>query len=144
VDVNITELRRAVARQLSDVPGLRVYAYQIDQIPAGEADVAVVDIADDAIDYHQAYRGGLAFVHLIVELSVQMSSERAASERMDALLSAGSGEVRSVIDALYADRTLGGLTGGFVVTSTTRPYSSDEPQRRLNSSLTLRIPVGRQ
>lgn len=145
--MNLTALRTALAAAVGEVPGLRAYAYEIDAIPAGEADVAVVSIGEQGIDYQQAFRGGLAIIDMNVDLYVQASSERAASERMDALLSSGSGEARSVIDAIAANRTLGGLCGGLVVMSASKPDQVGDgtnQQRRLTSQLSIRIPVGRQ
>ncbi len=145
--MNVTALRLAVAQALAEVPGLRAYAYEIDAIPAGEADVAVVSIGGPGIDYQQAFKGGMAVLHLDVELYVQGSSDRAASERMDALLSSGAGETRSVIDAIHRNRTLGGLCGGLVVDSATKPEPAGDGTnnvRRFVSTLTVRVPVGRQ
>lgn len=144
--MNVTDIRRAVADALSTVEGLRVFAYEPDSVPTGDADVAYVTHADEGISYQEAFHGGLAMIGLAVELSVQMSSERSATERMDALLSSGAGETRSVIDALGVNRTLGGLTGGLVVVSASRPTSDGDAiaaQRRLNCSLLVRIPIGR-
>jgi hypothetical protein len=145
--VNITTVRQAVAETLAGVTGLRPYAYDPDTIPAGDADVAVVHIDDEGIDYYEAFRGGTALLYLSVELSVPMSSDRAATERMDSLLSSGAGASRSVIDALQKNRTLGGLTGGFVVRSASKPFVVGDAvggnSRRLNATLHLTIPIGR-
>lgn len=143
--MNLKALRTALVATLHDVNGLRAYPYEIDQIPAGEATVAIVTIGEQGIDYQQAFRGGLAIVDINIELHVQASSERAATERMDDLLSSGSNENRSVIDALHRNRTLDGLVGGMVVLSASRPVMETENsnQRRLVSELSLRIPVGR-
>lgn len=145
--MNIGAVRQTVAETLANVSGLRPYAYAPDSIPAGDADVAMVEIDDGGVDYQQAFRGGTAFLYLSVELSVPMSSERAATERMDGLLSSGSGNSRSVIDVLQANRTLGGLTGGFVVTTASKPYvvgdAAGGNSRRLNATLHLTIPIGR-
>ncbi len=145
--MNINEVRQAIVETLAAVNGLRPYAYVPDAIPAGDADVAMVDIDDEGIDYQQAFRGGTALLYLSVELSVPMSSERAATERMDGLLSSGTGSSRSVIDALHANRTLGGLTGGFVVRSASKPVVVGDPvgrnSRRMNATLHLTIPIGR-
>lgn len=144
--MNLAEIRQAVADSVADVAGVRPYAYVPDFKAAGQADVVVVD-ADDSgyIDsYQEAFRNGLAMVKLRLTVYVQASSDRTASIRMDELLSSGTGESRSLIDAVMADVTLGGLSGGVCVDRADAPrFETVGEARMLVCDVYMRVPAGR-
>lgn len=143
MSMDVDEVCVMLADQIAgDVPSLAVLPYPPDQIPAGVADFAYVEV--DGVDYWEAFSNGLAFLRLQLTVNVQLVDPRSAHTRIRDLLSSGTGETRSIIDAVMADRTVGGLTGGMIVDTATRPHvESDGEQRRLVSELTMRIPIGR-
>ncbi len=55
-------------------------------------------------------------------VAVPYVDARSAQERLDALLSAGTGQHRSLIDALLADQTLAGAVSTLIPTSARPPY----------------------
>lgn len=144
--MNLTDIKAAIAERLKDVDGVRPYVYPIEEPPAGVGDVVAVRDDEPYIDYQQSFKGGLAYVFLVLRLHVQASDLRSAYLRRDALLSSGTGEARSIIDALMlGDRTLGGACGDIVVDRVDNIDldSLTTGTRALTADIGLRVLVGR-
>jgi hypothetical protein len=60
------------------------------------------------ISYLEASSGGQVQIRFDLRVYVQFTDYGASQRRLDDLLSAGSGETRSLVDAVLGDRTLGG------------------------------------
>lgn len=144
--MNLPDVMEAIAERLRDIDGVRPYAYPLDSIPAGQGDVVMVTPAATLVNYFQAMKGGLAFVDLALVLHVQMSSDRAAFQRLNDLASSGTGETRSIIDALMlGDRTFGGVCGDIVLQdlSNVRSEIVADGARYLTAEFNVRVYVGR-
>lgn len=150
--MNVADVLAAVADALADVERLTVFAHPLTAVPVGVDDVAAVQLADDGIDYQQAFAGGLTYIAVAVELNVQASSDAAAYERMTELLSGGAGADRSVIDALEAayradrDTTPQGPLAGIAVQRATRPRFEQPAEggpRLLVAEVRLDVPTSR-
>lgn len=143
----LADIREAIAERLATVPGVRAIAYPPDQIPTGTGTVVVVQQDGTYVDYHQAFAKGLAIVNVTLTPWVQMTSERAAFGRLDALLSSSSSNAeQSLIDALMTtDRTLGGVCADIIVdtASNVRAESIADGTRYLCADLSMRVMVGR-
>jgi hypothetical protein len=150
--VNLHDILVAVADALGSVERLTAYPYALTVVPAGQNDVAAVQLGDDGLDYLEALNGGLAWVPVVIELNVQASSDEDAYYRMAELLSGGTGADRSVIDALEdayrADRdsTPPGPLAGIAVQSATRPRFEQPAEggpRLLVAEVRLDVPTSR-
>lgn len=114
--MNLGDIKAAVVERLRDVDGVRPFAFDPDEPPAGQGDVVAIRNDDTYIEYQQAFSGGLGTVNLVLRLYIAASDLRPAHARMDALLSSGTGEARSLIDVLMgSDRTYGGLCSDLCV-----------------------------
>jgi hypothetical protein len=142
--MNVTEIRQALKRALLEVDGVRPFDYPVEEPPAGQGDVVVVMDGAALVEYQQAFANGLATVNLVLRIYIQASDIRTAYLRRDALLSSGTGEARSIVDAVMFDRTLGGI--GNVVVDQSEGVELDTTFggiRYLVTDLALRVLVGR-
>ena len=143
----LADIREAIADRLSTVEGVRAIAYPPDQIPTGTGVVVIVQPDATYIDYHEAFARGLAIVNFTLTPWVQMTSDRAAFARLDALLSSSSVDAhQSLIDALMTtDRTLGGVCADLIVdtASNVRAELIADGARYLCCDLSMRVMVGR-
>lgn len=147
--MNLQAIREQVAVQLSGVDGLRAYAYKLEQIPAGNADHLFVVPGDPYVTFNDANAGGLSTVRLNLEVWVRAADMRTGSNRLDALLSAGTGESRSVIDALMGigndpsgvDHSLADEADDIVIDDAVQVRSEveDNGERFLVAELGLRV-----
>lgn len=150
--MNLREILERVVEALDTVDGLDAHPHRMTTVVAGGNDVAAVRVGPGGINYQAALRAGLAEVEVVVELNVQASDDAAAYLRMVDLLSGGTGEDRSVIDALEAayleDTALApqGPLAGLAVSSATEPRYEEATAgtpRLLVSELSLYVPITR-
>lgn len=141
--MNLSDLATAICDAITDtVPTVRVEPHQPDQLPVGVADAVFLSLSN--VDYQEAFSNGLAMVEYTATVVVPAQDMRSAHLRMMDLLSSGTGESRSIIDAVMDARTLGGLTGGLCVDRMSDlRVENDGEARRLVCDLTMRIPAGR-
>ena len=141
--MNLDNIVQEIADLIADtVPTVRVFTYPPDQLPVGVADAVFLDLGE--VNYQEAFAAGLAMVDVTATVTVQMSDPAAAHKRMRELLSSGTGEDRSVVDAVMAGRTLDGLSGGMVLDrADPARVEIDGEARRLVCDLHMRIPAGR-
>lgn len=97
--------RAGLATRLATVTGLRVATTVPDDVIPP---MAVLAPADPFIDYDLAMGKGLAEAHWRIIVAVSKTAGAAAQDLLDDYLSAGTGQTLSIIDALEADKTLGG------------------------------------
>jgi len=121
--MNIATIREAFKATIEPaVPTIRVLPYEVEIAP----DCVVVSPDEPFIDYHEAFKGGLARLNFRLMVCVQSDSPRNAQVRLDALLSSGSSESKSIIDAiedkLASSGTMLGLTGAAGVVTGVTPY----------------------
>jgi hypothetical protein len=144
--MNISDIRVGLADLLNTIPDVQALAFPPDQIPAGNNTVIVVAPAAEYIDYHEAFAGGLAIVRFTLTPYIQMVDPRSAFNRLDALISSGTGEPKSIIDFLMAKpRTLDGACFDMVVDSVSNVSAdiSTDAARYLTATIELRVYAGR-
>lgn len=144
--MNLADLRVALADRISTIPNVQGIAYPPDAIAAGNNSWVSVAPSQDYIDFHTAFAKGLAIVRFVLTVWVPMNDPRSAFNRVDALLSSGTGEAKSLIDALMdEDRTYGGLCSDVVVdqASNVRAELGQSEARYLCADVDLRVYVGR-
>lgn len=120
--LTLSEIRDALADQIADYlgDGTNVRAYPVDCPPPS---VLIEFDSGDAIDYFLTFgSSGLAEVRFSLVLQVGGSDPVSAGRRLDDYLSVGTGNGRSLIDAVMSNRTLG-LTGCDVVVTSCEPDS---------------------
>ena len=112
--VDLTAIRIALANAVNVVSGVRAYPTQPGPIATSsstETMVVVMPDEDTYVNYWEAFKGGAAEVRLRLVIICQMADFAAAQRRVDALMSAGTGTTRSLLDAVQTDRTLSGTVG---------------------------------
>lgn len=113
MNLDLVAIRTALAAQLGNVAGLEVYRNHpgIPVVPSAGA--AVIVMPDQYyVSYAETFPGqigALADVSLLLQVYAQSSDPVSGQDRIDELLSSGNGQSRSIIDAIEADRTLGGV-----------------------------------
>lgn len=116
--LDLVALRQALAEQITDATGLRVYP-QVPDVP--EFPCATIDPGDPYIDLNGSFSGALGTkctVNLVVSVYVSAASAwRDAQLQLDRLLSTGLTPDRCVYAAIEADRTIGGNAQTAVVTA---------------------------
>lgn len=104
--LDLAAQRTGIETRLETVSGLMVYR----TIPGDIiAPAAVVTPADDFLDYHLAHQKGLASATWRVIVATSKVMDALGQDLLDAYLSAGSGHTKSLIDAIEAGGTLGGV-----------------------------------
>lgn len=145
--MDLRAIREAVADRLATVPGVRPSPFPPDSISSGGATLVVLAPAEQYVSYQEAFAKGLAVVRLVVSPYIPMADPRSAFAELDALLSSGTGESRSLIDALMdTDRSLGAVVGDVVLESVenVQALTVAEGARYLTADLSIRILVGRR
>jgi hypothetical protein len=104
----ITEIREALASNISSVANLRTAALVPDLI---NPPIAIVNL--NSIDYHNDFRNGVVY-NFTVQVIVARVDERNAQKRLDLIASpSGAGSVKAAIES---NRTLGGRIDDLIVT----------------------------
>jgi hypothetical protein len=98
----VSEISAALKTALSDIPGLRVFDYQPDQL---NPPVAIVNL--NQLTFHRAFGGGDAVHQYLITVVVNRPSERSGQASLDGYMSYDSAS--SVRAAIEADKTLGGV-----------------------------------
>lgn len=97
--------RSGLATRLATVTGLKVATTVPDDV---NPPMAIIAPADPFIDYHLAMGKGLAQADWRIIVAVSKTPGARAQDLLDDYLSSGTGHTLSIIDALEADKTLGG------------------------------------
>ena len=97
--------RSGLAARLATVPNLRVATVVPDDVIPP---MAIIAPADPFVDYHLAMGKGLAEADWRIIVAVSKTPGAATQDLLDDYLSSGTGHTLSIIDALEADKTLGG------------------------------------
>ena len=119
VGLSISTIRAALADQLKrNLEG----QYTVDAWPSGQPAssnrITVMYPPGDVIDFWVTFGGaGLSTLRLELVVEPAGSDVKAASKKLDELLSVGTGHGNSVIDAVLEDRTLGLGAGIDVIVS---------------------------
>lgn len=124
--MNLTEIRAALRDVLDGVDGVRGYDYMPGQIVTSSSLATAVVIREPEngtyVSYLEASTGGQVQIHFDLRVYVQFVDLASAQRRLDDLFSAGTGESRSLFDAILAGRTLDGTAMDCV------PYESSAPE----------------
>lgn len=97
--------RSGLATRLGTVANLRVSTVVPDDVLPP---MAIISPADPFIDYHLAMGKGLAQADWRIIVAVAKTPGAATQDLLDDYLSSGTGQTLSIIDAIEADKTLGG------------------------------------
>jgi hypothetical protein len=98
--MSITQIRSALATNLSTISGLRTAA-EIPDLP--NPPIAVVSL--DSVNYDQAFAKGMTSYTFTITVIVGRSAEREAQRKLDAYITPGANSVKNAIES---DKTLGG------------------------------------
>ena len=111
--MNVAAIRAGLMARLDTVAGLRCY----DTIPDDVAAPAAVVVPDEPFaEYAIVVNRGTVTVNFPVVVVASRTSMRSGQALLDGYLSTGSAEAAtSVVDAIYADTTLGGTCSTLVV-----------------------------
>lgn len=101
---DVSAIRDGVKTALSTIDGLRPY----DIIPDRDLVVPAAVVQPVKIGFTEAFGRGPVDLRLRVTLLTSAGNDRTGQDQLDGFLSAGTGQTTSVVDALEADRTLGG------------------------------------
>jgi hypothetical protein len=101
---DLAAIRQGVKSLLETVGGLHCY----DQVPGADIAAPAAVVQPVNVSYVQAMGRGPVDVRIRVTLLVSAASDRSGQTLLDGLLSAGTGMALSIVDAIEADRTLGG------------------------------------
>ena len=107
--LTISEIRTALAAQIRDNVARDVTVDEYPNTGTTRYPRTTVDYAEDFVDYWVTFgSAGVAAIRFVLRLEVGSSVGREdVAKRMDDFLSAGTGNGSSIVDALYADNTLG-------------------------------------
>lgn len=131
--LDLGAIRQALADRVNTVAGLRAYAELPEQVATSSGGVTAVMVApgagDDYVSYFVSFgsssdpaKGNLCEVAMRLIVAVPYIDTRAAQERLDAVLSAGTGQSLSLIDALLEDQTLAGTVATLIPRAARPPY----------------------
>lgn len=115
--LDLVAVRQALADQIADATGLRVYPV-VPDVP--EFPCATIDPGDPYLELNGTYTGTagtLCTVRLTISVYVSAASAwRDAQQQLDRFLSTGLAPDRCIYTAVESDRTLGGVVQTCVVT----------------------------
>jgi hypothetical protein len=133
---NPKEIREALAEQLRQnvARGINYFAYR----PANPPVPYVAVICDDPyVGYHETFAtattGALCDVRFMIEIG-HSGEAQSAQIFIDELLASGTGQQSSVIDAIEADRTIGGTVETCIVLRA-GPITPTDPDRSAHFAL---------
>lgn len=119
--LTLQTIREALADQLRDALSAggrktNVYPYRTN----GTTPSITIDPAADYLDYFVTFgAAGLSTVRLTLEIIPASTEAKSAGIALDDYLSAGTDNPASIMDALYADTSLGGVAETLQVTGLT-------------------------
>jgi hypothetical protein len=110
----VTEIAAAIQKALETITGLRVVPYLGDTVSPPVAMVAI-----EKVTYHGAFQGGDVTHEFIIHLIVSRASDRAGLQNLEGYMSQSG--PNSIMAALEADPTLGGVVSTSIVTESGPP-----------------------
>lgn len=121
--LNLEAIHRALAAQIRAGIARDTNVYPF---PVEDPQYPCVSIYPDSIDYFTSFGpNGTADLNLRLKLEVSADSAESAAIKVCDYLSVGTGNGSSIIDAVHADRTLGGIVDDCVVREAEWPAESD-------------------
>lgn len=112
--LDLVAIRGGIVGALDTIDGLNVAGFATDSPPPPPAAI-VMPGSDNGVDYHLSFGRGLCKIPYRVVLLAARDNPAGSQDLLDGYLSAGTGQTSSVLDALYADKTLGGTVDDLVV-----------------------------
>lgn len=110
--MNLQEIREALRDTLNAVDGVRGYDYVPGTLVTSSAGATAVVVAAPPdgpyVEYLHASMGGQVRVNFELRVYVQLVDMPSAQRRLDELLSAGTGETKSLFDGIRVDASLNG------------------------------------
>lgn len=148
--LDLTAIRQALCDLVNTVDGCRGYPFVPALAASSTAASVAVWVAPSAGEYVGYFAtfdgpgGALADVQMRLVPLVPLTDAQSAQRRLDQLLSSGTGQDRSLVDALTADATLGGVVEACwpTVASNIRRYDVDGVPA-LAADLELQVKVRR-
>lgn len=105
--LDIAAQRDGIKTRLATISGLIVHDTGVDSITPPAA--VILPDADFPVDFHQSFGSGLTQVPWQIVLLVGRDTVQASQDLLDSYLGSGTGQTKSIFDALNADQTLGGV-----------------------------------
>lgn len=111
--LDLAAQRDGIKTRLATITGLIVHDVGVDTITPPAA--VVLPDPERGIDYHQSHGKGLTTIPWQIVLLVARDLPAASQDLLDSYLGSGTGQTRSVFDALNGDVTLGGVAEHLIV-----------------------------
>jgi hypothetical protein len=150
--VNVLDICVALKDLLNTVPGVRAYETRVDNYATSTGDgltAVMVVPGNPLVGYYEnatmtgSTRGGICTLRLMLQVRVPRVSEVAAQKRIYELVSTGTGEARSIYDAIRPSdlqQTLGGLVDDIgVVTATVGVVEEQDGLTYVGADIALEI-----
>jgi hypothetical protein len=110
--MNLQDIRAALRDVLDGVEDVRGYDYMPGKLATSSSTSTAVVVGSPEngpyISYLRASEGGQVEITFELRVFVQFVDYQSSQKRLDDLLSAGTGETRSLFDAIRTDRSLNG------------------------------------
>jgi hypothetical protein len=135
--MDLAAIRDGLADAIRTLPGVTVYKTPPTSV---NPPAVVIHSGEPLVEYHTANARGLATVRLNVSVLVSRADDTRAVQALDGYLSSGTGSDRSLIDAIEADRTLGGAVDSLAVESASGPFANTDGGSNLAAS-TLELAI---
>jgi hypothetical protein len=113
--LNLLSITTALANQIDTNTTRSLACYDLQPTTTPQFPCAIVRPADQFVSYHETFGEVLTDVQLEVVVMASGTSDRDSQIAVLDLMSAGTGITSSVIDAIEADRTLGGAVLNTIV-----------------------------
>lgn len=101
---DVGAIRSGLKTRLETIEGLRSF----DLIPDRDVPVPAAVVQPVRISYEETFGRGIVQAWFRITILVSAGNDRTGQNRLDAYLSAGTGQTLSIVDAIEADKSLGG------------------------------------
>lgn len=140
--LTLREIRESLAASIeAQVAGFTVRAYPGDGVN-GQC-IFIYPSPDGYVDYWATFGGpiGLAVVHLELQIRTTAADDASAQMVIDELLSVGTGNGRSLIDAIRSDHTLDGTVDDVMPCATPSRMAQFGPEGPLGAVVPVDVYV---
>lgn len=112
--LDLAAQRDAIKTRLATISGLSVADVAVDSVTPPAA-IIVPDDSAGQVDYHQSFGKGLTTIPWRILILLGRDTPGPSQDLLDSYLGSGTGQTRSVFDALNSDPTLGGVAEHLLV-----------------------------
>lgn len=123
--MNLTAIREAFAAQIKNNVSAEINVYPYRRSSLNPPYVVIDGSTDNYLQFHATWaRNGVHEIEFVLEIRATGAGEN-SGPLIDSLLSYGTDQPSSIIEALRADRTLGGVVANTVVSTGQGPVIDD-------------------